>query len=113
MSSLLVRATMPILPGKAQAAKEAARALKERSDREDKGMLVYQFFVDASEENIIAFEGYKDLTSCLAHIDASDFGPLFNAVDARRMALQIHGDADDAAAAFAAIGEFELYSPAL
>lgn len=96
MNKIVIRGQFPIQVGKQTQGREAAKALRERVLREDPGVLIYEFFLDESQETVAMVEAYADEPSLLQHIDASDFTQLFATLDFASAKLQIHGNLSDA-----------------
>lgn len=96
MNMIVIRGEFPIQPGKTEQGKAAARALRERVLREDKGVTLYEFFIDEANKTMAITEGYIDEPSLMSHIDASDFTQLFQTLDFAKGKIQIHGSPSDA-----------------
>ena len=113
MSKIMIRGEFPIHPGKLDQAKAAAHSLHERVLREDKGVLLYEFFVDDAGQTMAITEAYVDEPSLLNHINASDFTQIFATLDFSQANLQIHGalSADMLAKLGAIAGPFQLFGP--
>lgn len=95
MSKIVIRGQFPIAPGKAEQSKAAALTLRERVLREDRGVTLYEFFVDEENTTMAITEMYSDEPSLMAHIDASDFSSLFETLDFAKGKIQIHGNPSD------------------
>ena len=112
MNKIVIRGQFPFLPGKADQAKAAAQALRERTLREDKGMVLYEFFVDESNLTLAVTEAYADEAALVNHLAASDFTNLFSNVDMSKGSLQIHGNpSSEMRKTLGEFGPYQLFLP--
>lgn len=112
MGKIIIRGHFPVQPGKAETCKAAVKALRERVLREDKGVLVYEFFMDAAQATLVVTEVYADEPSLISHIEASDFTGLFSNVELPGGKIQIHGNpSEQLRQTLGAFGQYELYLP--
>jgi quinol monooxygenase YgiN len=85
---IVIRAIAPAKPGRWEAAKSAAAAL--RADAQTKpGVLLYNFAADEDHQTLVVTEGYSDSDALIAHIHGSDFSAFGAAVDVTR--IEVHG----------------------
>ena len=112
MSKIIIRGQFPFLPGKAEQAKTAVRILRERTLREDKGVLTYEFFTDEANKMIAVTEVYADEAALVNHLAASDFTALFSNVDMGKGTLQVHGNLSaEMLKTLGGVGPYQLFVP--